>query len=162
MSRKFVLMSWRQKVHDDIKKFVKHVMTSKSSSWYQKYVMTSKSSSWRQKYIMTTKKFIMTSKTRHDSKSLWWRKNVMTSKTRHAVKSMSWRQKVRHDVKKLIMMSKTQYDIKKFVKRFVLTSKNFVNTSWIRQYVMKTSKSRHDVKQIVTSDRSSKQKHVMT
>ena len=65
----------------------------KNTSWHQKVghdVMTSKSASWRQIYIFTSSR----QKVRRDIK-----KFVVTSKIRHDVKNS-------HDVKKSVVMSK--------------------------------------------------------
>ena len=74
-----------------------------------------KSSPWCQQICHDVKKYVMTSKNRHDVKKFVNVKNnhnvkvfAMTSQMRHDVKNTSWRQKVdnENDVKKFVKTSK--------------------------------------------------------
>ena len=197
--------SWRQKVRHDIKNtswrqtfrhdFIlrhavkmciinqKHVMTSKSSSWWLKYVMTSKSSSWHQKHGMTSnglpwrQTFVMKSKTRHDvTKNRYYIKtrfhyNIFVheiikqnmsglQKAGHGVKHTSWRHKVRLTSKTASWRQKVSHVIKKFhdVKTFVMTS--ISATSWRLKvcHIQNVSccQEHDDYKRFVTTSKSVK------
>ena len=117
------------------------VITSKSKSWGQKVFMTSKTrhnvkiTSQRQKVRLDDKKCVMT------SKSASRRQKVC-----HDVKNMSWRQNKCHDVNKFVMMSKSALWCKKV--RHKVTCHDFKKFSM-------TSKTRHDIKCVVTSKSSS-------
>ena len=142
---------------NDVKKFV---MMSKNMSWHQKHLMTSKmfvisSQIWSQWVCHNVKKFVMTSKTRHDIK-------------RFVVTNKSWRQKVCHDVKnttlKYIMMSNTRHDVKKFVMKLKTHDvKNFVMMSKIHHDVKKfviMSKTLHDAKKFFMTSKIHKKNDV--
>ena len=180
----------KSKIRHDVKKFVmkskgslwrqKHVMTSNSSSCFKNLKSSHSKTSWRQQVRHDINKFVMASKTWS-----WWQKvRNYLKKVRHNVKKTSQCQnvyhkikntskvchevKTRHDVKKFVMTSKTCNDVKKFV----ITSTScfhYFNHKIIKQNISKqqklvmSSEIRHDnIKFVMTSKKSWRQKFVIT
>ena len=128
-SKSIECMSWSQKIHHNIKKYVmvsKSMESNHDIKKYGNYVITSNNMSRHQK--------ARTSKVFHDLKK--YGKHVMTSK------NMSWYKKVWNVHHEVIL--NVRHDIKKYnsmgcVKRYLITS---TNTPWCPK-IWKVS---HDVK----------------
>ena len=125
--RKCVIASSLCKLRHDVKKYK---MNTKNPSWQKfiKYIITSKSTSWCHKVCYDVKKYATTSKI--------WKVCHCLSK-RHVLKRYVRSQKVWkvcYDVNKYVMTSKVCHDVKKYGK-CVMKSKS---ASWRKheKYVM--------------------------
>ena len=136
-SQKQVITSKYVKVRHDVKMFV---MMSQTRHDAKKFIMASKTRlmrlktrlnvkqfvmTWCQEHVITLKvqqkRFVMTSKTRHDAKKFVmtstntsWRQQVRQN-VRHDVKNTSWQQKVHKYLQFYVMTPKIRHDNKRYV-----------------------------------------------